>query len=496
MKIIARAGLFSGLLAGLLSLTTGSARADERINFTMPQLYAEGIGYNPVSKEFLVSSLHYGVIGAVSMDGKYRQWSRSGGEQFMSSFGLKVDAPRGRVLVCVADLGVGERSSEATKHKFSGVAAYDMMTGQLRDFTNLARLLPNDEHFANDLTVDADGNIYVTDSFAPVIYKIDTNNVASVAFNDPRFGGEGIKLNGIVAHPDGYLLAVRMDSGDLYKFNLKTKEITQVALPMPMLGGDGLLLDADNNLMLVQNDKGVVRRLHSADGWKSASLIGSTQNPLSYPTTLTTVNGKTYVLEAKLPELFEAAAPKSDSFDIVAVQFVDEVAEVKKAEAEKAANEKKTKPKAKHAKHAKAVKAAKTAKAAKTHTFKETVVKQEPAAAAPNADAVKVAPPKLDAVKTETPKVEAPQVDAPKVEEAPKADLMPPQPSSPEVPPMPAPPPEPGSQPTPNLDAPKLDDAAPQLPPSLETAPKAEDLIKIAPPTPPMPPLPPVEPKQ
>lgn len=460
MKIITRAGLFSGLLAGVLSLTTGSARADERINFTMPQLYAEGIGYNPVSNEFLVSSLHYGIIGAVSMDGKYRQWSRSGGEQFMSSFGIKVDAPRGRVLVCVSDLGVGAKSTAASKHKFSGVAAYDIMTGQLRDFTNLARLLPNDEHFANDLTVDAEGNIYVTDSFAPVIYKIDTNNVASVAFNDSRFGGEGIKLNGIVAHPDGYLLAVRMDSGDLYKFNLKTKEITQVALPMPMPGGDGLLLDADNNLMLVQNDKGVVRRLHSTDGWKTASLTGSTQSPLSYPTTLTTVNGKAYVLEAKLPELFEAAAPKSDSFDIVAVQFVDEAAEAKKIEAEKVAKEKKAKPKAKHVKGVKAVKAA---KAAKTHTFKETVVKQEPAVAVPNTDAAKTEPSKSDAVKTEAPKLEAPKVDMPLVE-PPKADLMPPQPSSPEVPPMPAPPLEPGSEAVPNSETPKMDGAVPSMP--------------------------------
>lgn len=484
MKIITRTGLFSGLLAGLLSLTTGTARADERINFTMPQLYAEGVAYSPVSNEFLVSSLHYGIIGAVSMDGKYRQWSRSGGEQFTSSFGIKVDAARGRVLVCVADLGVGEKSTAGTKHKFSGVAAYDIMTGQLRDFTNLARLLPNDEHFANDLAVDAEGNIYVTDSFAPVIYKIDTSNVATVVFNDPRFGGEGIKLNGIVAHPDGYLLAVRMDSGDLYKFNLKTKEITQVALTMPLTGGDGLLLDADNNLMLVQNDKGVVRRLHSADGWKSAMLIGSTQTALSYPTTLTMVNGKTYVLEAKLPELFDAAAPKSDSFDIVAVQFVDEAAEAKKAEAEKVAKEKKNKPKAKHAQNVKAAKAAKTTKATKTHTFKETIVNQEPAAVAPNSDAVKSEPPKSGDVKTDEPKVDVPKVVAPEVE-PPKADLMPPQPSlPPEVPPMPAPPPEPGSQVVPPSDAPNMDGAVPPMPPLPEPTPKAEDLIKIAPPVP------------
>lgn len=470
MKMITRAFLLSGILA--LAATGYARAADERISFTMPQLYAEGIAYNPVSNEFLVSSLHYGIVGAVGMDGTYRQWSRSHGEKFMSSFGIKVDAPRGRALVCVSDLGVSANSTAASKHKFAGVAAYDLTTGQLRDFTNLARLLPGD-HFANDLTVDQDGNIYVTDSFAPVIYKIDTRNVATVLFNDPRFGGEGIKLNGIVAHPDGFLLAVRMDSGALFRFDLKTMAITEVTLPAPLPGADGLLLDAANDLILVQNEKGLIRRLHSTDGWKTASLTGSTPTPLSFPTTATMAGGKAYVLEAKLPELFDEKAQKSDKFNIVAVQLIDAVAEAKKVEEERAAKGKA---------EADAVKAkAKTRKPAKKRAFKETVIKQEvvpvvqqEAPVQSNPEPANPEPAQPKAAQAEP----APQELAPKTE--PRIEAIPypiPEGTAPESAP---------SVP-PNLEAPQLNDAMPQLP--MPEAPQAQpgNLIPVAPPTPPIP---------
>ncbi|MGB4100600.1 MAG: gluconolaconase [Alphaproteobacteria bacterium] len=419
------------LLSGMLALTfTGHARAaDETIRFTMPQLYAEGVAYNPVSNEFLVSSLHYGILGAVGMDGKYREWPRSRGEKFMSSFGIKVDAPRNRVLVCVSDLGYSENSTEASKHKFAGVAIYDLTTGQLRGFVNLARLLPG-EHFANDLTVDGAGNIYVTDSFAPVIYKIDARNEASVLFNDPRFSGEGIKLNGIVAHPEGYLLAVRMDSGALFRLDLKSREISEVKLAAPLPGADGLLLDAANDLVLVQNEAGIIRRLRSTDGWRSASLIASSQTPLHFPTTATLANGKVYVLEAKLPELFNADAQKSDDFNIVAAQFVDDPDEIARlAAVVKAA-------KAKARKHA-------AKRSSKKHVFKETV---KPASAdsgygAPAPDAAQseglsksslpsdVTAPKAGGSAPSTPFMDVPRIKS--SDEQPEAPIIPPPESSP-----------------------------------------------------------------
>lgn len=415
MTKILRAFLLSGVFA--VAVTGNVRAADDHISFTMPQMYAEGIAYNSVSNEFLVSSLHYGIVGAIGMDGKYRQWERSGGERFLSSFGIKIDAPRGRVLVCMSDLGVSENSTATSKHKLAGVAIYDLMTGQLRGFIDLARILPG-EHFANDLTVDQGGNIYVTDSFAPVIYKIDAHNyAASVLFNDPRFGGDGIKLNGIVAHPDGYLLAVRMDSGALFRLDLKSREITEVALPALFPGADGLLLDAANDLILVQNEPGIVRRLHSADGWRTASLIASSQTPLRFPTTATLVNGKVYVLEAKLPELFDANAQKSDQFNIVAVQFIDDPAIVeKRVKAEKALQAKKARK-------------LRAKKLAGKRAFKETVVNQAPVVSEQSAPTA--APLLPDVAKQVESKIELAPPPLPDVPQAQPGVLIPVVPPSP-----------------------------------------------------------------
>jgi hypothetical protein len=50
---------------------------------------------------------------------------------------------------------------------------------------------------SNDLTFDTAGNIYITDSFSPVIYKVDTDYKVSILIQDPAFAGEGFNLNRI-----------------------------------------------------------------------------------------------------------------------------------------------------------------------------------------------------------------------------------------------------------------------------------------------------------
>ncbi|MEJ0062208.1 MAG: hypothetical protein WDO70_03150 [Alphaproteobacteria bacterium] len=294
------------------------------IAFDAPSLYPEGVAYNADTKEFLVGSLHDGNIGSVSLDGKYRLWAKDA--RLVSTFGMKIDKPRNRLLVCVADLGVGTKTIPATRQKLAAVVSFDLDTGRVLAWYNLGSLPPGD-HFANDLAVDDSGNIFVTDSLASLIYEIDASGRAFIAFTDPQFvpnrgkDAPGLGLNGIAAHPDGYLLVVKMDSGTLFKVDLKTHAISQVALPKPLPGGDGLLLEGGDDLLVVQNEAGYVVKLHSADDWKSAKITGTTKVPLVFPTTMTMAEGKAYVLEARLPELFDPKAAKSSAFAIHAVNL-------------------------------------------------------------------------------------------------------------------------------------------------------------------------------
>jgi hypothetical protein len=129
--------------------------------------------------------------------------------------------------------------------------------------------------FANDATVTDDGTIYVTDTRMNVVYRVDANYDASVFY---RFAPmEGLGLNGIVAHEDGYLIVVASGgNGVLYKIPLNNPEAaSQIMLAEPVTGSDGLVWTADGRLASISNSASSVVLLTSDDSWASARTAGT-----------------------------------------------------------------------------------------------------------------------------------------------------------------------------------------------------------------------------
>ena len=119
------------------------------------------------------------------------------------------------------------------------------ITSKHLSYVDLDRLRPNAAHFANDIAVDGQGNSYVTDCFSPIIYKVDAQGTANIFLEDNRLAAPAgsFGLNGIVFHPDGYLLVVKYDEGILYKVPLANpKAFTLVALGSAFTSADSLLL--------------------------------------------------------------------------------------------------------------------------------------------------------------------------------------------------------------------------------------------------------------
>jgi sugar lactone lactonase YvrE len=280
--------------------------------------YPEGIAWDPTRRAFLVGSLATGRISVVGRDGVSHPFGVAPG---VSTFGLHVDAARNRVLVTYADIGNGERSSDATTYKQSGVAIYNLRTGRLdrRVDLNTPRLNPaGGSHGVNDLAIDATGNAYVTDPASDAIYKVTPSGAASVLVRDERLRSDTIGANGIVWNPAGYLLTVRYDTGALFRIS-PSGELSITGLTSALVGGDGLALTRDGRLIAVTNKLGAagveqVTVLSSRDNYRTAQAQSVESWPVSGPTTAAVTPYGTYVLSGRIDVLL--AGGQSDQFTI------------------------------------------------------------------------------------------------------------------------------------------------------------------------------------
>lgn len=288
-----------------------------RIEFNASETYPEGIAYDSIKKTYFVSSARLGTVGTVSDNGDYKGLVSD--PTFKSSYGLKVHPDGKRLFVCVGDANYSKFTSPDTRKKMARLVGIDKTTGKKTDDIDLSGLVVGN-HFPNDLTFDNQQNAYITDSFANVIYKVDPNGQASVFADSPIFKTEGVGLNGIVHHPDGYLLTVSSGTGALYKIALNNpKAVSKVGLEQFFVNGDGLLLTSVNKLIVVQNggsDK--IYELQSDDNWISAKLSASTlaTDRFTYPSTATRANNKIWVMNAKFSELTDSTSVPSKEFAI------------------------------------------------------------------------------------------------------------------------------------------------------------------------------------
>lgn len=305
----------------LLSLVLHVSAQNGKIVFEAPHSYPEGITHDATRNVWYVSSVTTGTVGVVDMSGKYKELLRD--SSLKSTFGMKLSADGKKLWVCAGDPNYSKWRDSLTFKKMIRIICLDPVTGKKSKDIDLSSLY-NGKHFPNDLVIDNKGNLYITDSFSPVIYKIDANGSPAVLAENSLFKAIGVGLNGICWHPAGYLLVVNNSNGAVIKVPLNGAAPAMVKVAQFFPGGDGILLDENQNLILVQN-KGVnkVFRLTSKDDWSSAAVTGATAatDRFSYPSTATLVKNEVWVMNAKLNELSDSNTVLSDKFIIQRANF-------------------------------------------------------------------------------------------------------------------------------------------------------------------------------
>lgn len=261
--------LIIGILLTLITTIAAQALPDQ-IRIGGANRSPEGLECDVANERFLLSSLAEGTVYAVDYAGTAAPFIED--EDLVSSVGLEIDRENDRLLVVNA-------SSEHPETAWLGI--YEFSTVTRLDMIDLAALAPDYSHFPNDVTVDPDGTIYITDSLAPVIYQVDSEGEASVLLEHEDLLIEGFGGNGIAYHPDAYLL-VGISGVELYKIPLDNPEdFTIVETPITV-AADGMLWDADDDdaddgSLIVVSD-GEVLRLVSDDDWASAEVVASASN--------------------------------------------------------------------------------------------------------------------------------------------------------------------------------------------------------------------------
>jgi Cu-Zn family superoxide dismutase len=255
-----------GLVA--LAATAGLALAVAQVpagvaSYELPGegLFPEGIAYHAASGTAFVSG---------AGDGSLHRIDLASGEV---DTGL---VPGSRPPFGIIGLAVGDDDLWAAGGMTGEILRFDLATGELE--ATLATPAA-DATFLNDLVVAPDGDVYVTDSNRPVLFRVPAGGDEAEAWLDledtPIPFGEGINLNGIVVSEDGgSLIVVHMASGTLYRIDVASRDVARIDLGgATMEGGDGMVLDG-TTLYVVQNGPDQVSVVELSDDLSQGAVAG------------------------------------------------------------------------------------------------------------------------------------------------------------------------------------------------------------------------------
>ncbi|RKG65317.1 hypothetical protein D7V80_23725 [Corallococcus sp. CA054B] len=185
------------------------------------------------------------------------------------------------------------------------LAAYALSTGALK----ASHPMPGESGFCNDVTVDAAGNVYATDSFANIIVRLAVGGTALTTWaSDEAFAPseEGaFTLNGIAYDGAGRLYVVKSDTGTLFAIDIQPDGSAAAPVSIPVSPAletpDGLEWVDSRRLLVVENTAGQASIVTLGEDSGVKEVLA---NGFGEPTAAALTEDGAWVLESQMGYLF------------------------------------------------------------------------------------------------------------------------------------------------------------------------------------------------
>lgn len=280
-----------------LGSIAAAAQPVSEIAFTIPEadLIPEGIAYDPTSKTFYVSSTFKRKIVSIDSLGTIRDFTRPAQDNLWGVVGMQVDASRQHLWAATSHAGSGmpmqEMNPEEEGH--SAVFKYDLVTGAL--IKKYVLKGNPDGHFLNDLVVNGQGDVFITDSRADAVYAIFRHSDSMEVFINLERSPNGITLSDDERF---FFISLR---GDVGRVTVSNRDFMWLGRPDDVkVGADGLYF-YDDALIAVEpyNTLGAINRYELSVGYDTITnhrVIEREHPAFIQPTTGVVIGNRLYYI--------------------------------------------------------------------------------------------------------------------------------------------------------------------------------------------------------
>ena len=224
-------------------------RVNSRIRATLPDstFWPEGLDRDPRTGHFYVTSVRHGAVTSLAPDGTWRElWARGAGPRG-AVLAARVDTARNALWVTLS--GVPQMEGyQPSDSSLGALLRVRLADGVVERRWNLP--VVRGGHALGDALVSVTGDVFLTDSNEPVLYRLRAGADTLEAIRHPLFRS----LQGVTQGAEDGVLYVADYSHGLLRVELGTGAVTRLddAPNSTSIGCDGIAFD-DGAIIAVQN---------------------------------------------------------------------------------------------------------------------------------------------------------------------------------------------------------------------------------------------------